>query len=1312
MEDPNENACIAEDFDSNHKKKIKKKQKQATKTVILKETAPESVTANNEGDVSGVRISLFDFSVENFFQYMDIIARLCGEQEHYAALDRSEIQTISSSVTFLREWRDFKYLSRSIKFAYGLQSYDCSEGKEINAINLPPFSSASVPEHDMQKEQLGEVISQECRDIVMNVGGSVWALDWCPQIHEKPDCSVKCEFIAVAAHPPGSSYHKMGAPLTGRGVIQIWCLLNIKGHNDKSTKKKGPKGRLRKNATVVDDMNCDKTDGGTYDKSTQTQKPKGRPRKNPTAVAVGDMDCDKKDGGTNDISTQIKKPRGRPRKNPTMTAADDMGCEIQCLPALAVQFLENSTQFPTPDGDHENNEEILHKNDGSTNDKSTKIKKPRGRPRKNPTMTAVDDMDCETLCLPALAVQFLENSMQFPTPDGDHENNEEILPKNDGSTNDKSTKIKQPRGRPRKNSIVIAVDEVNCETQNKSSCVVQVAQNSTNFVSSYGNLENNEERPLITYKRKRGAKKNEETTEKSALTERHRRPKSNSKVLTIYDPNCEDEAMPLDVQVSKDSAEFLSPDVAHDNWNEKSALIKRPRRRPKSNSKRVTTDDPHGENESIPLDVQVPEDSAEFLSSDVACDNCNEYALLQQCSVTKQRHSKEAVSACNTISTTLSKNSGLKINHMEVRCGQDISQPLQYENEANHQPCCRSELEAPPATCYVPEDATLPRVVSCLAHNGKVAWDVKWRPTNISRSCCKHRMGHLAVILGNGSLEVWEVPLPHVLQAIYMHREGTDPRFIKLEPVFKCSMLKRGGLQSIPLTVEWSVAPPHDYLIAGCHDGTVALWKFCTNSSSKCDDTKPVLIFGGDTVPIRTVAWAPFDGDPESSNIIVTAGHEGLKFWDLRTGQVTGIWILEVSQSELKLLIETEELHLAFESVKLVYSGLIYAWKFICSNPFRPLRSLNPAPKIIYSLDWMSKPSCIIMSFEDGTMRTYSLVKAANDLPVTGEIYNGKKQPGLHGSAYSSFAIWSVQVSRITGMVAYCGADGAVFRFQLSGKSVETDHARNRHRRFLCGSVTEEDSTLIINTPVPNAPFLWKKPSDKGRCAESFRDLLAKSNSMRSANNQMAETLNADSQTLVIDAGEKVGLESGSEEALCSGKQSKRSKLDSGSKKKPEESQDLVCRDDDVSPIPTADNEKSDFGNIPESLPPKMAALHRVRWNMNKGSERWLCFGGACGLRVPASATRCVGRDHVNDVVLCFSLFTLEELLRIEVSFPRVPSLLWRRDFVFGELHRLLLLHFFLAINSLFSSMNTLYAFTMVDENVSGRWQLCAKPEL
>ncbi|XP_027936826.1 uncharacterized protein LOC114191681 isoform X2 [Vigna unguiculata] len=987
----------------------------------------------------------------------------------------------------------------------------------------------------------------------------------------------------------------MGAPLTGRGVVQIWCLLNISEHNDKSTNKKTPKGKPRKNPTVVDDMSCDKTDGDTTDKSTQVKKPKGRPRKNPMVVAVDDMNCDKEDGGANDKSTQIKKPKGRPRKNPMVVAVDDMNCDEEDGGAN-----DKSMLMKRPRGRPRKNPMVVavddmncDEEDGGANDKSMLMKRPRGRPRKNSTVTAVGDANCEIQDIPALAVQSPENSTEFLTLDWNHEKNEEILPKNDGGTNDKLTKIKRPRGRPRKNSIVIAVEDMNCEIQNKAACDVQVAQNSTQFRASDGNLENNEK--LITYKRKNGAKENEESGEKSVLTKRlRRRPNSNSKGATVDDPNCGNKSMPLHIQNAEDSAEYLSPDMTLDNCNEK--LAQRPKghesnsigampngpnceNEPTSHDVQVPedsaeflsligemTNDPNCENERT-LDVKVPEDSAEFLSRDVAHDNCNKHAL-QQCSVTKQRHTKEAVSASNTFSTTVVKNSGLKINHREGRCDQDISQPLQYDNEANYQLCSTSELEAAPTTSSIQEDVTLPRVVSCLAHNGKVAWDVKWRPTNISDSC-KHRMGYLAVVLGNGSLEVWEVPLPHVLRAIYMHREGTDPRFIKLEPVFKCSMLRRRGLQSIPLTVEWSVTSPHDYLLAGCHDGTVALWKFCINSSSKCDDTMPVLCFGGDTVPIRTVAWAPFEGDPESSNIVVTAGHEGLKFWDLR-------------------------------------------------NPFRPLRSLHPAPRIIYSLDWLSKPSCIIMSFEDGTMRTISLAKAANDLPVTGEIYSGKKQPGLHGSSYASFAIWSVQVSRITGMLAYCGADGTAFRFQLTAKSVETDHARTRSRRFLCGSVTEENSNLVINTPISNAPFLWKKLPEKGRCAESFRDLLSKTNQYKNSLNQVAETSNFDSQTLGADADENVDLlESGSEEALYSMKKPKRPKVNSGSKKKPEESISVDCRDDDVPPItiiPEADNEKSDFGNIPEIFPPKMAALHKVRWNMNKGSERWLCFGGACGV--------------------------------------------------------------------------------------------------
>lgn len=40
-----------------------------------------------------------------------------------------------------------------------------------------------------------KVKSSCSKDFVMYVGGSVWALDWCPQVHENPNSLVKCEVL-------------------------------------------------------------------------------------------------------------------------------------------------------------------------------------------------------------------------------------------------------------------------------------------------------------------------------------------------------------------------------------------------------------------------------------------------------------------------------------------------------------------------------------------------------------------------------------------------------------------------------------------------------------------------------------------------------------------------------------------------------------------------------------------------------------------------------------------------------------------------------------------------------------------------------------------------------------------------------------------------------------------------------------------------------------------------------------------------------------------------------------------------------------
>ena len=54
----------------------------------------------------------------------------------------------------------------------------------------------------------------------------------------------------------------------------------------------------------------------------------------------------------------------------------------------------------------------------------------------------------------------------------------------------------------------------------------------------------------------------------------------------------------------------------------------------------------------------------------------------------------------------------------------------------------------------IPKGIRLPRVILCLAHNGKVAWDIKWKPPLSNQLEQKSRLSFLAILLGNGSLEV------------------------------------------------------------------------------------------------------------------------------------------------------------------------------------------------------------------------------------------------------------------------------------------------------------------------------------------------------------------------------------------------------------------------------------------------------------------------------------------------------------------------------------------------------------------------------
>nr|TKS04088.1 hypothetical protein D5086_0000146430 [Populus alba] len=796
------------------------------------------------GNGVGIRVSTFDYSVENHFKEMDMISKLCGEAET-DSVDEIEIQCYKSSITFLSEWKLYKYDPRIIRFASEMDN--SLEKCVLSGINLPLFSSATVPK---ERSDGGASSLESSKDFVMYVGGSVWALDWCPRVHERPDNHIKREFVAISAHPPESYYHKIGVPLTGRGMVQIWCVLNA-----------------------------------------LVKMPKGRPRKRP----IEESPCNE---ATELISA--KRPKGRPRKKP----------------------IEES---PIKRG---------------------------GRPRKNPTNESLDSLDSSNQYVQALSVEYPQDSPGLLSIEG-------------------------------------------------------ISQNS------------------------------------------------------------QDEAKQK--HTGSDSGDVACPLL----------LI-------------------HNEDDNVSLDIN---------------------------------------STSSTVNYQTHENSGLN-TAMPAYGSDNVSLDINPNSS-------------------IPKDADLPRVVLCLAHNGKVAWDVKWQPCNAPLSKFQHRMGYLAVLLGNGSLEVWDVPLPHAMKSVYSssNLEGTDPRFVKIKPVFRCSTLKCGGIQSIPLAVEWSTSYPHDYLLAGCHDGTVALWKFSASGTS--GDTRPLLCFSADTVPIRAIAWVPSESDQESPNLILTAGHLGLKFWDLR-------------------------------------------------DPFRPLWDLHPAPKLIYSLDWLPDPRCIILSFDDGTMRLLSLARAAYDAAVNGKPSVGPKQLGMHVVNCSSFAIWSVQVSRLTGMVAYCSADGTVCRFQLTTKAVEKDPSRHRAPHFGCGSLSEDESAIIVGTPLPDTPLPLKKPiNDVGNNPKSKQRL--------SVSNKAAKIPTSDDPPLALCYGDDPGMDHGSDETLTATKSKRKPKSKSGSKQHEGEDQALVCIDDEQDVKQKGGGEEG-AGNVVESIPPKMVAIHRVRWNMNKGSERWLCSGGAAGI--------------------------------------------------------------------------------------------------
>ncbi|XP_039115789.1 uncharacterized protein LOC120251298 [Dioscorea cayenensis subsp. rotundata] len=268
------------------------------------------------GKQSPPGIAPFDHSVDGFFATMDSISALCGEPSCEGFL-LSQIERFSSMIMFLKEWRQFYYEPKVLNFSYESESGQVSNFSE--GITLQQFSSASVSVPEV--ESLPQNVRSSSSDFVLHVGGSVWALDWCPRTDEKTEGQANCEYLAVAAHPSGASYHKIGVPLVGRGLIQIWCLTSLDKKNELSQAK--PKGRGRQKINLKQ-SETELSHELNQNEFSATRRKRGRPRKR---QAEDDALCD----SDNKKILHLPKPRGRPRKIEKLSTDDLSRGEI--LPA-------------------------------------------------------------------------------------------------------------------------------------------------------------------------------------------------------------------------------------------------------------------------------------------------------------------------------------------------------------------------------------------------------------------------------------------------------------------------------------------------------------------------------------------------------------------------------------------------------------------------------------------------------------------------------------------------------------------------------------------------------------------------------------------------------------------------------------------------------------------------------------------------------------------------------------------------------------------------------------------------------------------
>jgi hypothetical protein len=493
------------------------------------------------------------------------------------------------------------------------------------------------------------------------------------------------QYLAVAAHPPGSSYHKLGMPLIGRGIIQVWCLLSPfeDAHSCQSLNACNTSSRKGRPRKIPDGNN-------SVGSSSNPPKPRGRPRKIPDGGnAVGSSPNPPKPRGRprkrpiDLLEPAPKRPRGRPRKNLLPVAkVENSSLNSRSQDIVLFYPLPESTVIPND----------LPLPYIMPTAKSTPGRG-RGRPRKNP----IDKMSASS------GTTLTKDVCTVPSP-----------------TTVTRMEPKRKRGRPRKYPVPSSIRSISATEMESGKDTTCQSVDHTACTESDANLS------IVAVDAPLPITSSTATYEDISQGERDRRlttPKSDDHLALVE--NC------VEGTCSRKGSEQHKKLSASNKSNSMSIGIEACAMDRCSISTAMQTSRSDGmANEAVLIG---------FKNGNVGCEvmkvNEKDIGNTSHCN-TENGQAKQVSPICQN--NSIDEEEAAELLHIN-ESKEDDNKLSSIENSKSYP---------------IPKDIALPRVVLCLAHNGKVAWDIKWKPLIPNQSGQESCLGFLAVLLGNGSLEV------------------------------------------------------------------------------------------------------------------------------------------------------------------------------------------------------------------------------------------------------------------------------------------------------------------------------------------------------------------------------------------------------------------------------------------------------------------------------------------------------------------------------------------------------------------------------